>query len=140
MKRTVLGFLLFLIVFLGLVGCAQTTPTAVGLGDVTIEVYDSENTLVAEKDVEFQEGDTLLSILQDNFTVYCADENNSPDDTCSYDSGFGVWLMGLDNVQAFDDAGYIAFYINGEYASTGVSATELVDGNTYTFKYEQATW
>lgn len=34
------------------------------------------------------------------------------------------------------DGKYWAFYINGEYANTGVSQTEIEPGSTYTFKAE----
>ena len=35
-----------------------------------------------------------------------------------------------------DDGKYWAFYINGEYAMTGVSSTPITAGTTYTFKAE----
>ena len=34
------------------------------------------------------------------------------------------------------DGKYWAFYINGEYATSGVDKTEIVEGNIYTFKAE----
>ncbi len=44
--------------------------------------------------------------------------------------------MGLDDVQAFDPSKeYLAFYINREYATTGVDGAEIVDGYVYTFKH-----
>ncbi len=36
------------------------------------------------------------------------------------------------------DGAYWAFYINGEYATTGVDTTDIVAGTTYTFKAEKA--
>lgn len=36
------------------------------------------------------------------------------------------------------DGAYWAFYIDGEYAQTGVDATDVVDGSTYMFKVEKA--
>ena len=35
------------------------------------------------------------------------------------------------------DGTYWAFYINGEYAMTGVDKTEIKNGETYTFKIEK---
>ncbi len=35
------------------------------------------------------------------------------------------------------DGAYWAFYIDGEYAQTGVDSTDVVDGSTYTFKVEK---
>ena len=37
------------------------------------------------------------------------------------------------------DGAYWAFYIDGEYAQTGVDATEIVNGSTYQFVYTPAT-
>ena len=35
------------------------------------------------------------------------------------------------------DGSYWAFYVNGEYASSGVDSTPVVDGDTYSFKVEK---
>ncbi len=35
------------------------------------------------------------------------------------------------------DGAYWAFYVNGEYGTTGVDATDIVAGTTYTFKAEK---
>ncbi len=37
-----------------------------------------------------------------------------------------------------EDGYYWAFHINGEYAMTGVDRTEIVDGETYSFKATKA--
>ena len=34
------------------------------------------------------------------------------------------------------DGKYWAFYVNGEYASAGVDATDITEGATYAFKVE----
>ena len=44
---------------------------------------------------------------------------------------------GEELVQYATDGSYWAFYINGEYATTGVDSTEIEDGATYTFKVEK---
>lgn len=133
--KKVLGIMLLLIVTLVLVGC-DNRVTATGLGTVTFELFDSKDVLVKSVDVEFYAGDTLLELLQDNFTVYCPTESGSASTACDYTPTYGIFLMGLDNIQAFDSTKeYLAFYINNEYASTGVDGAAIVDGYVYTFKH-----
>lgn len=135
MKRIVLGILLFLLVFTSFLGC-QSRKTAEGIGEITFEIYDESGEMISTKTVDYYEGDTLLGLLMKEYTVYCGDASGNPDDTCSFTGTYGVYLMGVDTVEAFDAGEYIAFYINGDYAMTGIDATDIVDGNTYQFKYE----
>ena len=48
---------------------------------------------------------------------------------------YGMYIAKVEGEKAVyeEDNAYWAFYINGEYAQTGVDATELVDGATYAF-------
>lgn len=52
------------------------------------------------------------------------------------ESSFGLYVKSVDGVVAdYDvDGTYWAFYINGEYASTGVDVTTITPGATYAFK------
>lgn len=136
MKRTVLGLLLFFVVFLGLFGCSFARTTAEGLGQITFELYDSEGSLVATQEVDFYAGDTLLGLLQEEFTVYCADETGEPTDSCDYVGPYGVYIMGINDIHAYETGTYLAFYINGAYATSGIDTTEIADGYVYAFKYE----
>ncbi len=54
------------------------------------------------------------------------------------DSEYGLYVKTVNGITAdFDtDGTYWAFYINDEYASTGVDATDITPGSTYTFKVE----
>jgi hypothetical protein len=51
----------------------------------------------------------------------------------------GLYVKKVNGIVAdYDvDGTYWAFYINGEYAMTGVDQTEIKDGETYTFKIEK---
>ena len=55
------------------------------------------------------------------------------------DSEYGLYVKTVDGVTADYDKGgtYWAFYIDGEYASTGVDSTDVVPGSTYSFKVEK---
>lgn len=54
------------------------------------------------------------------------------------DSDFGLYVKTVNGITAdYDvDGTYWAFYINGEYAMTGVDQTPIVDGETYTLMVE----
>ena len=56
------------------------------------------------------------------------------------DSEYGLYIKTVNGVTLdFNaDGAYWAFYINGEYASTGVDSTDIVAGTTYALKAEKA--
>ncbi|MDD4070473.1 MAG: DUF4430 domain-containing protein [Candidatus Izemoplasmatales bacterium] len=158
LKRIVLGSLLFLSVIL-LGACATTTTT-----ETTSNVTESQTTVTEAKSftveiitngdnpdtqeveteyvssskvITFTEEDTLLALLRENFDVYCANKDGGKDDTCSYDGGYGRYLVAIDTLDATTvQNGYISFYIDGSYAMSGVDATPLEDGRVYSFKLE----
>lgn len=51
---------------------------------------------------------------------------------------YGLYVKTVNGVTAdYDkDGKYWAFYINGEYAMTGVDSTDIVSGDSYAFKIE----
>ncbi|HET6404253.1 MAG TPA: DUF4430 domain-containing protein [Candidatus Thermoplasmatota archaeon] len=51
-------------------------------------------------------------------------------------SGWGRYITSIDHVAALLPT-YWAFYIDGEYASTGIDSTTVSEGATYRFVYEQ---
>ena len=54
------------------------------------------------------------------------------------DSEYGLYVKTVNGITAdFDTDGvYWAFYIDGEYAPTGVDSTDITDGSVYSFKVE----
>lgn len=53
------------------------------------------------------------------------------------DGQYGLYVKTVKGITANDsDREYWAFYINGEYAMTGVDSTDVTDGATYMFKIE----
>ena len=56
------------------------------------------------------------------------------------DGPYGLYVKTVNGITAdYDmDGVYWAFYIDGEYAVSGVDTTEIVEGSTYTFKVEKA--
>ena len=55
------------------------------------------------------------------------------------EGAYGLYVKVVNGITAdYDvDRSYWSFYINGEYAMTGVDATEIVEGATYSFKVEK---
>lgn len=56
------------------------------------------------------------------------------------DSEYGLYVKEVNGVKAdYDtDGTYWAFYVNGDYAMTGVDSTDIENGSTYTFAVEKA--
>ena len=56
------------------------------------------------------------------------------------ESDYGLYVKTVNGVTAdFDtDGAYWAFYVDGEYAQSGVDTTNIEEGKTYTFKYEKS--
>lgn len=159
MKRKALGLLLFLLIVPMFIACGQETTTIAqkespksttvefALGEVTFEIItagdDLTTTDVTETEyvsnrviVDFFEGDTLFELLFDNFTMSCQSEDGNPDDTCAYVSQYGHYVQGIDTLVITESNQFIAFYIDGAQAPTGVDSTDLTDGTVYQFKID----
>jgi len=137
--KKVLGIMLLTVSSFFIVGCGLTDTTTAPLSGtdvITFEVYRENGVLAATATTGYSVEDTLLSLLSGIFVVYCAGEDGEPDDTCTYEGSFGVYLVGIAGVMADDANEYIAFYVDGEYAVTGIGATALVGGSVYAFKLE----
>jgi hypothetical protein len=54
------------------------------------------------------------------------------------ESEYGLYVKTVNGITAdYDKDGvYWAFYINGEYAQTGVDSTKIAEGESYSFKVE----
>ena len=55
------------------------------------------------------------------------------------ESEFGLYVKTVSGVTVdYDkDGAYWAFYVDGDYATTGVDGTEITAGATYSFKVEK---
>ena len=55
------------------------------------------------------------------------------------DGAYGLYVKKVNGILADYEVNqtYWAFYINGEYAMSGVDATDIVEGATYSFKVEK---
>ena len=55
------------------------------------------------------------------------------------EGAYGLYVKNVNGITADYDKNqtYWAFYINGEYAPTGVDVTDIVEGDSYAFKVEK---
>lgn len=105
----------------------QAAGTVVGEGSVvfTLTVVDGEGT------------ETQFEVHTDKETVGEALLETGLID--GEEGEFGLYVKTVNGIRAdYDEDGvYWAFYVNGEYASSGVDATSVEEGGSYSFKVEQ---
>ena len=106
---------------------AQTDATALGEGQTvfTFNVTDADG------------NETNFEIHTDKETV--GDALLELDLIAGEDSEYGLYVKTVNGITAdYDkDQTYWAFYVNGEYAQTGVDSTNVTAGDTYSFKVEK---
>ena len=121
--KKLISLLLVMVMVLGLTACGNAEPKATG-ASFTVVVADLEGK------------ETTFEYASDKATVGEAliDEGLIE----GHETEYGLYVDSVNGV-ALDwdkDGKYWAFYIDGEYAMTGVDATEITEGATYAFKPE----
>ena len=126
-KGRFIAFVLVAAIVLGLTGCAADSEDKAASADkksftVTVTYEDgTEESLSYSSDAEYL-GEALIAegLIEGE------------------DSEFGLYLKTVNGVTVdYDtDGKYWAFYINGEYASSGVDTTPIEEGAEYGFKVE----
>lgn len=143
-----LALLLALVMVLALAACGNKEQDNGGAGDDANVVTDSvvaDGATVGEGKTAFTvevvqlDGTSIkFTVNTDKATVGEAllDLGIVAGDTTEY----GLYIKTVNGVTLDYDAdgAYWAFYINGEYASTGVDSTNIEAGATYTLKGEAA--
>ena len=126
-------------------GCNDTTPPADSNTQETNDTVNNDVTVLGEGQTQFTftvvdgEGkETAFEIHTDKTTVGEAllDLNL----IAGEDSTYGLYVKTVNGITAdYDtDGTYCAFYINGDYAMTGVDSTEITADTVYTFQVEAA--
>ena len=121
--KKLISLLLVMVMALGLVACGNAEPKATG-ASFTVIVADLEGK------------ETTFEYTSDKATVGEALVEEGL--IKGHDTEYGLYVDSVNGV-ALDwdkDGKYWAFYIDGEYAMTGVDATEITEGATYAFKPE----
>ncbi len=130
---------LSLLVILALLAAMALTFTACRDGDSA----QTETDAVTGEEVEFTLEVTKLDGTKKSFTVR-SDMGNVGDALVEEglisgeEGSYGWFVTTVDGEfhKYEEDGKYWAFYIDGEYAMTGVSSTPITEGSTYSFKPE----
>ncbi len=93
-----------------------------GSGTLNIKVYDINENIVSDKDIEFKKEDKLIDILENNYQIRTSN------------STYGIVLYDIDDIKTDFTTTYIAIYIDDKYSNYGVSGIKLYDGMRISFK------
>ncbi len=115
---------------ISMVGCTQEPETPEGTDAsaiqkvFTVEVFFADG---SQKTVELQSDKTTVgeALLEQGILA-------------GEDGPYGLMIQSVYGERhVYEEGGtYWAFYINGEYAMSGVDSTDIVDGSVYAFKVE----
>ena len=124
---------------------------AVEATDETTEILWDENheTILLEMGAEYGEGAKTFALVTNHLNQVTICTVHTDEETvgaalaalniiAGVDSDFGLYVKTVDGYLADYDAdgSYWAFYIDGEYATTGVDSTEINEGSTYLLQVE----
>ncbi len=122
MMRLILCTVLIAVMALMAAGCgsksAETTAPGVSFTFVVTDLEGNESTF----DITTSKATVGEALLDEGLIV-------------GEDSEYGLYVTSVNGMAADwdNDQTYWAFYIDGEYATTGVDATEVTEGATYSF-------
>lgn len=139
--RKYIAILLALVLALSLCACgrkasADSTPYADG-AVISIHVGEPTKTFTVEV-VDKEKNKTTMTVKTDMETV---GEVLQEAKLLGGEQGeYGLYIHSVNGIPVDyeRDQAYWAFYVNGEYAVTGVDMTESEDGAVYTFAWESA--
>lgn len=115
--KRALSILLIAVMLLSLAACGSKTTFTV----ITVDLEGKETTFTVTTDA-----DTVGEALEAEGILV------------GHDAEYGLYIDAVNGIELDweRDGKYWAFYINGEYAQTGVDKTDVEDGAVYTFKPE----
>lgn len=152
----ILCMMLIVAMALGTVGCNTKQQEEKVTESVTQEVADNNQSVTEEENVEGEvqavgEGQTkfLFTVVdkdgnETNFEVHTDKETVGEalldlELIAGEDSKYGLFVKEVNGITAdYDvDQTYWAFYVDGEYAMSGVDTTVIEEGKAYAFKVEK---
>ena len=156
-KSMLLCMMLTMAMAITAVGCGSKTENTTDTQKNTeISIVNTESTVETEAVAETESVDAAVAqeiILGEGsvkFTFIVVDADGNDKETVGDallelnliegdDSEYGLYVKTVNGITAdYDtDQTYWAFYVNGEYASTGVDSTPVNEGDTYEFKVEK---
>lgn len=114
-----------LIALIAIYGAFNNKVAKENISKITINIYDKENTNIYEKNLE-TEKKYLIDVLKDIEELKIIYE----------DGQYGAYITSIMDIKQEDDY-YWSYYINDEYATTGISNCKIEDGKEYDFKIEK---
>ena len=116
---------------------ASTEPAEAAEAAGEMQVIGEGSTVFTFTVIDGDGNETDFEIHTDDTTVGAALLNAGL--IAGEDSEYGLYVKEVNGITAdYDtDGTYWAFYIDDEYASTGVDATDVVAGTVYSFRVEQ---
>ena len=139
MKRTIkstISIILTLVLMVALVACNTAENTGVWENATYLDDMQfgsGAKTVVVE--VKAEEQAVTFTIKTDKDTVGAALLEHEL--IAGEESEYGLYVKVVNGITAdYDtDQSYWAFYVNGEYATSGVDTTEITEGDTYQLAY-----
>ncbi len=130
-----------IILALVLLFCAASCGNAVDADSLWANATYTENTTLGQGektvtlDVTIEDKTITFTVKTDADTVGAALLDNGI--IAGEDGAYGLYIKTVNGVLAdYDvDGSYWSFYINGEYAMSGVDSTEIIEGDTYALVY-----
>lgn len=135
MKMTQLKKLLSFLLCFVLIAAMALTATACNETAREDENEDPRSFTFIVVDADGNETSFSITTKKKLVSAALLDENLIEGDEGAY----GLYVKKVNGILAeYETTGtYWAFYINGEYAITGVDKTQVADGATYSFKVEK---
>ena len=142
MKKSLLLFVCIVLIAamaLGTIGCSDTTANDTTTTVGTMEngkVYGEGSTEFTFTVVDTEGNETQATIKTDKTTV--GEALLELGLIAGEDGDYGLYVKTVNGTTLdYDtDGKYWAFYVDGEYALTGVDSTEITAGSVYSFKAE----
>ena len=127
---SVLCMVLIVAMALSMAGCTTTNdpleaPALTVFRSFTFEVVDKDGN-VESFDITTDKETVGAALMEEGLIV-------------GEEGPYGLYVTEVNGIVADYnvDQTYWAFYVDGEYASTGVDSTDVVDGAAYSFKVEK---
>ena len=143
-KRLIAMLLLAALLLTALAACGGTPASSAPAVSAVSAVSAQEGTSLGDGSTQFAflvtdgDGNTESFDIHTDETIV-GDALQSLGLIEGEDGEFGLYVKTVNGITAdYDtDGTYWAFYIDGEYATAGVDATDVVPGATYEFRVEQ---
>lgn len=141
-KNLFLCMMLIAAMAFGVTGCGKDTDGAENGTDVSAS--EEQTAVLGEGSTKILFTVTDKDGKETNFEIY-TDKETVGDALLEHgliageDGAYGLYVKEVNGITAdYDtDGTYWAFYVNGEYAASGVDTTPVTEGEAYAFKVEK---